>query len=83
MTEVVYLLISLLLVAACGAFVAAAFALVTVGGGALDAGPVDRDERELGCDEEATGGHEGQRDEEQQEGGHDAHPEVSAVVRGL
>ena len=61
----------------------AARALVAVGGGALDARPVDRDEGELGGDEEAAGGHEGQRDEQQQEGGHDAHQVFSAVVRGL
>ena len=61
----------------------AAGALVALGGGALDARSVDRDEGELGRDEETTGGHEGQRDEQQQEGGHDAHPEFSAVVRGL
>ena len=38
----------------------AAGALVAVGGGAVDARPVDGDEGELGGDEEAAGGHEGQ-----------------------
>ena len=61
----------------------AAGALVTRGGGALDAGPVDGDEGELGGDEQAAGGHERQRDEQEQEGGHDAHRVISAVVLGL
>ena len=61
----------------------AAGALVTGGRGALDAGPVDGDEGELGGHEQAAGGHEGQRHEQEQEGGHDAHQAISAVVRGL
>ena len=46
-------------------------------------GAVDGDEGELRGHEEAAGGHEGQREEEQEEGGHDAHRSFSAVVRGL
>src|SRR5690606_22116883 len=61
----------------------AARALVATGRRAFDARPVDGYEGELGGHEQTTGGHEGQRHEQEQEGGHDAHPVIGAVVPGL